>query len=85
MKFFISDTFTNGSGQKFSNKEDFIRELSFMIDDCIANGGTFFDVIVDTDASCFDTEDAEIDTLYHDASEAELRAMGCFNNLNEED
>ena len=44
MKFFISDTFTNGSGQKFRTKEDFLRELGFMIDDCIANGGTFFDV-----------------------------------------
>lgn len=84
MKFFISDTYTNGSGQKFSTKEDFLRELGFMIDDCIANGGTFFDVTVDTDASCFDTEEAEIDAMYHDASEEELRAMGCFDNLKED-
>lgn len=85
MKFYIHDTFTNGSGQKFKDKEAFLRELGFMIDDCIANGGTFFDVTVDTDASCFDTEEAETDELYHDASEEELRKMGCFDNLNEED
>ena len=53
MKFWISDTFTNGSGQKFTDKEAFLRELSLMIDDCEANGGTHFDVEVDTDASCF--------------------------------
>ena len=32
----------------------------------------------------FDPEEDEIDRLYHDASEEELRAMGCFDNLNEE-
>ena len=31
-----------------------------------------------------DDED-ELDSLYHDCSEAELRKMGCFDNLNEED
>ena len=51
MKFYIgSDT---GSGQEFNNKEAFIKELSLMIDDCEANGGTQFDVTVDADASCF--------------------------------
>lgn len=53
MKFFISDNFTGGSGQSFGSKEDFLKELGLMIDDCIANGGSFFDVTVDTDASCF--------------------------------
>ncbi len=51
MKFYIgSDT---GSGQEFNNKEDFLKELSLMIDDCEANGGTQFDVTVDSDADCF--------------------------------
>ena len=30
-----------------------MKELGLMIDDCIANGGTFFDIQVDSDASCF--------------------------------
>ena len=33
----------------------------------------------------FDEEEEEIDRLYHDASEEELRKMGCFANLDEED
>jgi len=57
MKFYIADTFTSGSGQKFTTKEDFLRELSLMIDDCVANGGTTFDITVDTDASCFIEDD----------------------------
>ena len=56
MKFYISDTYTNGSGQVFNNKEDFLKELSLMIDDCISNGGTYFDASIDTDASCFNEE-----------------------------
>lgn len=47
------------SGCEYSNKEDFLKELSFMIDDCIANGGTYFSITVDADASCYwqETED----------------------------
>lgn len=43
----------NGSGMEYSTKEDFLHELSMMIDDCLENGGTFFQVSVDSDASCF--------------------------------
>lgn len=43
----------NGSGMGYYSKEAFLRELSLEIDDCIANGGTFFSVSVDADASCF--------------------------------
>ena len=43
----------NGSGICYSTKEKFLKEISLMIDDCIKNGGTFFDVQVDSDASCF--------------------------------
>lgn len=31
-----------------------------------------------------DEEEVEIDTLYHDCSEEELRKMGCFGNSDEE-
>lgn len=51
MKFYIGAD--SGSGQEFNNKEDFLKELSLMIDDCEANGGKQFDVTVDADASCF--------------------------------
>lgn len=59
MKFYIGAD--SGSGQEFNNKEAFLHELSLMIDDCEANGGTQFDVTVDADASCFYDEDAEPD------------------------
>lgn len=43
----------SGSGMEYNTKEEFLRELSLEIDDCIANGGTYFSVSVDADASCF--------------------------------
>lgn len=59
MKFYIETINDNGSGMKYNTKEEFLKEISLMIDDCITNGGTFFDVQVDSDASCFynDEED----------------------------
>lgn len=51
MKFYIGSD--SGSGQEFNSKEAFLHELTLMIDDCEANGGTQFDVTVDADASCF--------------------------------
>lgn len=57
MDLFIADSFSNGSGQTFTSKTQFLEELSRMIDDCESNGGTFFDVLVNTNASCFSTED----------------------------
>ena len=56
MKFYIETTNDNGSGMKYNTKEDFLKEISLMIDDCIANGGKFFDVQIDSDASCFCTK-----------------------------
>lgn len=53
-KFFTIETLNdNGSGMSYKTKEEFLNEISLMIDDCIKNGGTFFDVQVDSDASCF--------------------------------
>ena len=43
----------NGSGCYYGSKEDFLEEISFMIDDCIANGGTNFSIEVTADASCY--------------------------------
>ena len=59
MKFTIETLNDNGSGMKYATKEEFLKELSLMIDDCMANGGTFFDVQVDSDASCFLTDEGE--------------------------
>ena len=53
-KFFTIETMNdNGSGMEYSKKEDLLNEISLMIDDCIKNGGTFFDIQVDSDVSCF--------------------------------
>lgn len=54
MKFSIETLNDNGSGMVYTSKEDFLQEVSRMIDDCIRNKGTFFDIQVDSDASCFD-------------------------------
>jgi hypothetical protein len=61
MNFYIGAD--SGSGQEFTNKEDFLKELSLMIDDCEANGGTQFDITVDADASCFYNEDKDENDL----------------------
>ena len=55
MKFSIYSD--NCSGQKFLKKEDFLKEIELMVDDCIANGGTVFDIEVFADASCFCQEE----------------------------
>ena len=57
MMFNIYTENDNGSGMTYQTKEDFLKEISLMIDDCIANGGTHFTVSVDADASCFDQSD----------------------------
>ena len=59
MNYHISTTFDNGSGMEFRTKEDFLKEISLMIDDCIENGGSYFEITVDTDASCFYCDDEE--------------------------
>lgn len=53
MEFTIETLNDCGSGMRYTTKEEFLKEVGLMIDDCIANGGTFFDIQVDSDASCF--------------------------------
>ena len=53
MKYTIETVNDRGSGMKFRTKEEFLKEISMMIDDCIANGGTYVDIQVDSDASFF--------------------------------
>ena len=59
MKFTIETLNDNGSGMKYFTKEEFLNEISLMVDDCIANGGTFFDVQIDSDVSCFYNDNDE--------------------------
>lgn len=62
MEFLIETLYDNGSGMKYSTEEDFIHEFKSMIKDCETNGGTYFGVSVDTDASCFvDNDDNKSD------------------------
>ena len=51
MKFYIGAK--NSSGQEFETKEEFLKEVSLMIDNCEVNGGLQFDIEVESDASCF--------------------------------
>ena len=57
MIFTIETLNDNGSGMTFKTKESLLKEISLMIDDCIANGGEYFDVQIDSDASCFYIEE----------------------------
>lgn len=66
MKFTIETLNDNGSGMEFTKKEDFLREITMMVADCIENGGTFFDVQVDSDASCFASENCKPNILESD-------------------
>ena len=59
INFTIETLNDNGSGMEYTSKEAFMKEISLMVDDCIANGGTFFDVQVGSDASCFCTDEKE--------------------------
>lgn len=63
----------NGSGMEFNSKEDFLHEVSLMIDDCAANGGTRFDITVDADADCF----------YHPKSTTEQKALDYDSNYSD--
>ena len=53
MKYYIQTINDSGSGMKYNTKEECLKEIGLMIDDCIANGGTFISFDVDADASCF--------------------------------
>ena len=57
INFTIETLNDNGSGMEYTSKEAFLKEISLRIDDCIANGRTFFDIQVDSDASCFCTDE----------------------------
>lgn len=59
MDFYIATMNDNGSGMEYTTKEDFLKEISLMIDDCITNGGTYFEIQVDSDASCFNIDEDE--------------------------
>ena len=56
IKFTIETLNDNGSGMKYTSKNEVLREISLMIDDCQRNGGTFMDFQIDSDVSCFYSE-----------------------------
>ena len=53
MKYFISKLNDNGSGMEYATKEEFLKEVSRLVNDFESNGGTRFDMTVDSDVSCF--------------------------------
>ena len=38
-----------------SNKDDFLKKITELIDNCDINGGTFFSITIESDRSCFPT------------------------------
>ena len=54
MKFTINTLFDNGSGMKFSSKEEFLKEIAAFIDD--AEDGTFFHVDISSDAKFYNED-----------------------------
>ena len=73
----------NGSGMVYKTKEEFLAEISRMIDDCITNGGTFFDVCIDSDASCFYQEDEGKYTVLLYTEDGYIDDMAQFTNKDE--
>lgn len=53
MIFTTMSVWDNCSGCAYYTKEKFLEEISAMIDNCIANRGSHFDVEITTDASCY--------------------------------
>ena len=73
----------NGSGMTYKTKEEFLKEIGLMIDDCINNGGTYFDVQVDSDASCFCQEDEEEYNVFLYTEDGYVDDMAQFTNKDE--
>ncbi len=55
MEFYIGTE--HSSGMKFKTKEEFLKEIELMVDCFIKNDGSYFEVTVDSDVSCFDEEE----------------------------
>lgn len=51
--FTIETVNDNGSGIKYYSKNEFLTEISRMVDDALLNGCTFIDFQCDSDASFF--------------------------------
>lgn len=66
MEFSVYTMNDNGSGMVYHNKEEFLKEVALMIDDCVDNGGTFFSVQVNADSSCFHQEKSYTAFLYEE-------------------
>ena len=49
MGFFLTTSQALESRKVFRTKEEFLAELSKMIDSGTANGSTYFDIVMDTD------------------------------------
>lgn len=54
MDFFVTTSQTYNSYRVLRTKEELLEEISKMIDSSVNHGCTYFDLIVNTDAGCFD-------------------------------
>lgn len=54
MDFDINTSIDNGNiSITFKSKEEFLQTLSALIDNCIVNNGSYFEVMIDSDINCF--------------------------------
>lgn len=50
MDFDINTSIDNGNiSITFNSKEEFLQNLSVLIDNCIANNGSYFEIMIDSD------------------------------------
>lgn len=59
MIFTTTSVWDNGCGCAYYTKEEFLEEISSRIDNCIANGGSYFDTEITTDANCYLIEESK--------------------------
>lgn len=52
MDFFVTTSQAPQTYRTIWSKEELMEELSKMIDKAIENGGTFFDMLINTDVDC---------------------------------
>lgn len=56
MFFFVSKSAAPQVYRLLKTKEELLKEISDMLDKSLESGCTYFDLHVDTDASCFSSE-----------------------------
>ena len=78
MKFYIYTTKKNDYEKECSTKEEFLKEIGLMINNCAEKGGTSFAVDIDTDVMCIRSNN----TTPCDYGECPYNAQGGYDCRN---